>query len=348
LGAAGPAPAADLPRVEIRAQQAIRDDPKVAARMTVGGRTHRVKIEWRGHSSLLFPKKSYAVEAKRRVRLLGMPRERDWALNAHYADPTLLRDVLAHSAARRMGLAASRTRLVRLRVNSRPRGVYVLTEPPELSDRRVQGEALLELTEPRKVDAGDEWFPSATGLAVVHSEPDEADKRTSRAARAAVEAFEAGDLDRLDRASAVDYVLHAELFKNQDAFLSSTYVHLGKDGRLALGPVWDHDLSAGNVVEPALAPPEGLLLPGRAWAGALLEDPAFRAALAARWRELRAAGLLEAILRTADRHARRLRAVRTLDRPVFRNQPVHVSHEAAVAALRDWLARRAAWMDGAL
>jgi hypothetical protein len=364
LGAAGPAAAAEVPRLDLRAAQAIRDEPKVPARLTVGGRTHRVEVEWRGQSSQLHPKKPYAIEARRRIRPFGMPAERDWVLNAAYTDPSLLRDVLAHATARRLGLAASRTRYVRLRLNGRPRGVYVLMEQPELSRRRVQGDALLELTEPRKLDRGDHSFPSATGLAVRHVEPDEADKRKARAARRAVEALEAalggagGPHWRahLDERSAVDYVLVAELFGNQDAFLASTYVHLREDGRLAMGPVWDFDLSAGNVVEPALANPAGWMHAGRPWAAALHADPAFRAALAARWRAVRGAGLVDWLLRAANRHTRTLHAPAarnfarwpTLGAPVFRNQPAHASHAAAVAALKDWLVRRAAWIDGAL
>jgi hypothetical protein len=110
------------------------------------------------------------------------------------------------------------------------------------------------------------------------------------------------------------------------------------------------------VIDPAQGTSEGWLLPGRVWAGGLLSDAGFRVALAARWRALRAGGLVEALTSTIDRHARALRAParrnfnrwRTLGRAVFPNQPVHDSHAAAVAALKDWLARRAAWMDGAL
>jgi hypothetical protein len=364
LGAAAPAAAADVPRLDIRAAKAIRDDPKVPARLTVGGRTYRIAIELRGQASQAFPKKPYAIETERKVRLLGMPRERDWDLNAFYTDPTLLRDVLAHVAARRLGLAASRARFVELRLNRRYRGVYVLIEPPELSDRRVQGDALVELTGQPKLDRGDQSFPSATGRSVRYAEPDEADKKKARAARRAVRAFEAalggvggGDWRaHLDEASAVNYLLHAELFKNQDAFYSSTYLHHREDGKLAMGPVWDFDLSAGNTVDPGISAPEGWLLTDRPWAGALLADPAFRAALSARWRSLRSGGLLEELLRTVDRRAVELRVParrnfarwRTLERPVFRNQPVHGSHAAAVAALKDWLIRRTAWMDGAL
>ena len=234
-------------------------------------------------------------------------------------------------------------------------------ERPELSRRRVQGDALLELTERRKLDPGDERFPAAGGLVVRYVEPDEADEKEARAARRAVAAFRAalggpGWRAHLDEQSAVDYVLHAELLKQQDAFLSSTYLHLRKDGMLAMGPVWDHDLSAGNTVAPAISAPEGWLLTGRNWASALLDDPGFRSALAARWRVQRAAGLVEGMLRDVDRYARALRGParrnfarwETLDAPVFRNQPVHGTHDAAVAALKDWLVRRVAWMDAAL
>ena len=99
-----------MPRLDIRAAQTIRDDPKTPARLTVGGRSYRVGIELRGQSSQAFPKKPYAIESERRIRLLGMPRERDWVLNAAYTDPSLQRDALAHDAARRLGPAASRTR----------------------------------------------------------------------------------------------------------------------------------------------------------------------------------------------------------------------------------------------
>jgi len=361
LGLAAPAAAAEVPRLDLRAEKKIRDDPKVDARLRVGGRTYRVEVEWRGDSSIVYPKKSIAVEAKKRIRPLGLPAERDWVLNAAYADPSLMRDVLAHGLARRLGLASSRTRFVELRLNRRAHGVYVLMEQPELSDRRTQGEALLELTLPAKVDKGDESFPSTSGAVLRHVEPDEGDKKKARAARRAVEALEAalggpGWRNHLDERSAVDYLLVAELLGNQDAFYASTFVHHRKDGKLALGPVWDYDLSAGNVTVPALASAEGWMHATRPWAGPLHADPAFRAALAARWRELRAAGLLEWLHGAADHHARVLAgpARRNFTRwdvltaPAFRMQVAHGTHGAAVAALKDWIARRAAWIDGAV
>jgi hypothetical protein len=346
LALSADAAAADVPKLSITAKQEIRDDPKVPAKLKVGKRTYRVGIELRGSSSQRFAKKPYAIESGKDVRLLGLPRADEWDLNAFHTDPTLLRDVLAHASARRIGLDGSRTRYVELRVNRRPRGVYVLIEPPS-------GDGLLELTEPHKVDPGDDSFPSASGLTVVHADDDD-----EKPARALFEAFErsgAGWRRYLDEASAVAYVLHAELFKNQDAFYSSTYFE-PEDGKLQLGPVWDFDLSAGNTIAPAMSAPDGWLLPGRPVVARLLADPAFQAALRARWRELRANGLLEHLLASADRHARKLRGPArrnfarwdVLDRPLFSGQPVYGSHTAAVGALKDWLTQRARWMDSAL
>jgi hypothetical protein len=354
FGAAAPA-AAHVPRLEIRTAEAIRDEPKIPGRFIVRGRAHRMGIEVRGQGTQRHPKKPYGVETRRRVRLFGMPAERDWVLNAAYRDPSLLRDALAHHAARRLGLAASRTRHVELWLNGRRRGLYLLMERPELSRRRVRGDALLELTEPSALDRGDESFPSASGLRVRHVEGNQ------RRARAAVEGLEAsfggpGWRAYLDEASAVDYVLLTELLKNQDGFRRSTFLHQRASGELALGPVWDLDLSAGNVTEPWLVGPEGWFLWARPWSADLLADPGFQAALTERWRELQARGFVRGLLRTADRRARAIRAAARrnfarwpiLGRPLFPTQTVHETHGAAVRGLKVWLARRAAWMDAAL
>ena len=95
LLAAAPAAHAAIPTLHVRSVKQIRDDPKVAAKIRAGGRTVRAEIEYRGSSTLAFRKKPYAIETDRKTRLLGMPRERDWVLNAAYTDPTLLRDTLA-------------------------------------------------------------------------------------------------------------------------------------------------------------------------------------------------------------------------------------------------------------
>jgi hypothetical protein len=326
-----------------------------------------VGIEVRGQASQRFAKKPYAFETRtkvggnRPVRLLGLPKGHDWILAAAHTDPSLMRDVLAYRAARRLGHYASRTRYVTLRLDGHGRGVYILMEQLRRDRERVDSDALLELTSAAKLDRGDRAFGlPATGLVVrvadVSKQAGAAD--VGAAAQAFERALYGGGPWRelLDVPAAVDYVLVQELFKNQDAFLSSTYAHRGHDLRLRMGPVWDFDLSAGSVSVGEFSSAEGWLLTDRPWAERLYRAPDFVAAMRARWTQLRRDGLVEDLLAAAGRAGRKLRGPaavnhrrwRIFGRALFAGQPVVFSYPAAVSSLRDWLQRRATWMDAAL
>jgi len=361
-----------LPVVSIDTRRPIVDEPKRSARMRIQSRGRTVfrgpvGIEIRGQASQRFAKKPYAFETRtkgggnRSVKLLGMPKGNDWILAAAHTDPSLMRDVLAYRVARRMGHYASRTRFVTVRLNGHRRGVYILMEQTRRDRERVDSDALLELTAAAKLDRGDRAFGlPATGL--VARVADVSKKAGTADVGAAAQAFErtlygGGPWrDLLDVSAAIDYVLVQELFKNQDAFLSSTYIHRGQDLRLRMGPVWDFDLSAGSVSVGEFASAEGWLLTDRPWAERFYRAPDFVAAMRARWTQLRREGLVEDLLAAAEREGRALRGPATanhrrwriLGRPLFAGQPVVSSHSAAVSSLRGWLQRRATWMDTAL
>ncbi len=379
-----------LPLVSITAPRAIRDEPKVTARMRVMDRPvrrvnraraydGRVGIEHRGQISQGWPKKSFALETRtrrgkdREVRLLGLPREADWILHAAYADRSLLRNVLAFAAARRLGGYAPRTRHVELLLDGRYTGVYVLMEPLEMGRRRIRGPKktmLLELTHAGKVDRGDVTVtaPITRGLVRIADAGDKVSGKERRRAQAAIDGFEAalygpGAADPVrgwrrwvDERSAVDFVLVQELFRNQDAFWSSTHMRLGPGGPLRLGPVWDFDLSAGNPMEVGQLAPDGWRSADRPWGARLMADPGFMRALSARWRAVRQEGLLEFLQRSIERQsaalaapaARNFRTWNVLAQPVSPLHPPRASYAEEIAALQDWLARRVAWMDQAL
>ncbi len=102
-----------------------------------------IGIELRGSSSLMFPKKSFAVETRdslgndKSVSLLGLPSEADWVFYGPYNDKTLIRDVLAYKLARDMGRYASRSRFFELVINGDYKGVYVLLEKIKRDANRV-------------------------------------------------------------------------------------------------------------------------------------------------------------------------------------------------------------------
>lgn len=386
--------ATHLPLIEIDLRAPIPDEPKVTGRMGVidrpGRRLNRpgdrpsayrgrIGIELRGHWSQAWPKKSFSLETRdrrgsdREVRLLGLPRESDWVLYASYGDRSLMRNTLAFAATRRMGRYAPRIRYVELILNGRYHGVYALMEPLEIGKRRIAAgddAVLMELTQPEWLDRGDEAFRTPAGGALVSfadPDPDTLSEEHKARLRTLVERFDAalyspagadpniGWRRWLDSSSAVDFLLLQELFRNQDAFWASTHLHAAPGGRLVLGPPWDLDHSLGNAsLEWALGP-AGWIPAERPWV-AQLKDAELRGAMLARWRQLRAGGLREALLVRADGLARTLRAPARrnfarwpiLPSPMVQAQSGRPSYREEVEAMKRWLDARIAWLDGAL
>jgi len=159
--------------------------------------------------------------------------------------------------------------------------------------------------------------------------------------------------EHLDEDAAVDYLLLQELFKNLDAFRSSTFLHKGAGELLTFGPVWDLDLAMANAARGSVESPRGWLTRERQWASQLHADEAFRRALARRWRELRDEDLAEEMLATVDRSARELGPAvdrnferwPILDERAWQEPAVRGSFPAEVGALRAWLEARVAWLD---
>jgi hypothetical protein len=345
----------------------------------------RIGIEVRGQSSQRFPKKQFGLETvtasgdNRNVSLLGLPEENDWILYAAYNDGSLMRNVVAYRAARDIGRYASRTRYVEVVLNGRYHGLYVLMEKLKLDGDRVEGPTedddgfLLEYTHNSKLDPGDRYFRTpVTRTPIVFDDPERGDMTAAeaRAITRTVGAFERalyskgfrhptrGWRAHMDEASAVDYVLLYELFRNHDAFAASTFLHEGPEGRLAMGPLWDFDLSMGNP--PDILPARGCSLCDRRWVSRWYQDGAFRTALVARWTELRRAGFLADTLSAVTRDARALQSaqVRNLRRwPVLGFTPLDPSasdaalrraHLGEAARLRAWIRVRAGWLTANL
>jgi hypothetical protein len=100
-------------------------------------------IEYRGSSSMMFPKKNYGFEtrtpagADSALSLLGMPAESDWVLHGPYSDKALMRNFMAYNLARGMGQYAPRTRFCELFVDGQYNGLYMLIEKIKRDSNRV-------------------------------------------------------------------------------------------------------------------------------------------------------------------------------------------------------------------
>lgn len=137
----------------------VPDDSKITATMGIidngeGAVNHlsdpfngyygRIGIETRGHSSQMFPKKSYSVETRNSlgedldVSLLGMPAESDWILYAPYSDKSMLRNTVSFELGHRMDdIYCTRTAYCELVINGDYKGVYELMEKIKKGEERL-------------------------------------------------------------------------------------------------------------------------------------------------------------------------------------------------------------------
>jgi len=353
-----------------------------------------IGIEVRGFTSQEFPKKQYGLETwddagnDRDTSLLGMPAESDWVLAAPFMDKSLMRNHVAYATSRALGHYAPRTAFIELFVNSdgaanigleHYRGVYVLTERIKKGATRVDledlpgdtraapgtdREYLLQWTQPVRVKDKDKSFRTDDGATLVVEYPKSDDISSSqldsiedqvngfeRALEATGDDYEAF----IDVSAFVDYFLINELFRNHDVFTASTYIHKRREGKLAMGPVWDFDRSMGDVEFDGNWRAEGMLLPDRGWAKDLLRKRSFVRAYVARWHALRQGPLAdsalfaridEALLALDDAPGRNFEKWEVLGRYVKANRaPYSRSFEEEIEKVRRWLAKRGAWLD---
>lgn len=361
----------------------------------------RIRIEIRGSSSQFFEKKSYSFETvdasgkDRGVSLLGLPRESDWILYGPYSDKTLMRNYLAYDLSNKIGRYAPRTRFAEVFVrdtqaplDQQYAGVYLLVESIKRGKDRVDVRPLKKgkrqglsggyILKIDRVGGPETYFTSELGTILGYVAPrgerlDDEQRAWIKNDFSRIERTLAGHdfLDpqdgyskHVDVESFIDHFLLNELFKNVDAYFLSTFLHKQGDGKLAMGPIWDLDLSSGNASYGGVWNAEGWMLfpeePRRAasapfWWDRLLEDPSFRSRLLERWRQLRGEQFSEdALFLTIDDTARSLDSAqrRNFERwPVLGSyvwpnpRPYATSYSEEVRQLKTWFAKRIEWMD---
>lgn len=168
----------------------------------------------------------------------------------------------------------------------------------------------------------------------------------------------------IDVGSFVDSFILNELTRNFDAYARSSYFYKDRGGKINAGPLWDLDLTygvgGGDNLDTAGWQYEQQRWPKpNNWMNRLVTDPAFVAAVRARWAELRQGPLSPAQLDTrvarlaaplagaADRNFQRWPNLTTEKiGPIV--TPTADTWQGQVEYLRDWLDRRMAWLDAAL
>ena len=347
-----------------------------------------LEIKGRGNSTWnLFPKKPYRLKLVSSAPLLAMPASRHWVLLANYSDKTLTRNESVFELSRMMGMEYTpRARDVELTLNGAYQGIYQLVEHIRIAPARVNipelevgdttasaisGGYLLEVDERRGEDF---CFDSReTRMVFCAKSPETLNEPAWSRHRAYLTDYIAkvddaifgahfadpatGYAAYVDVESMINYFLINELVKNVDGNLRlSTFLYKKRDGKLHFGPVWDFDIAIGNVNYDGADRVDGWHVRTAPWFSRLFQDPAFEGRVKARWRQMRADRTVDRMLEHMSTRQRYLGAVQVrnferwpiLGSWVWPNRVVTGTYNGEGIAMRDWLARRRAWMDAEL
>ena len=334
-----------------------------------------MKIRGRGNSTWeLHPKKPFQMKLSDKTQFLGMPRDKKWLFLAEYSDKTMLRNKIAFELGYISNLDwTPQGRFAEVFVNNEYNGTYNITQKVEEGDNRVAlGDTgfLLELDQVFRLDPDDVYFESnATDEFLVNIKEPELTAGGSQFMyiKNMIHGFEdalfsddfksqtQGYAAHIDLESFIDWYLISEITKNVDSqSFSSMYLHLIPGERIKMGPLWDFDLSFGNVDYADSQYAAGFWVKYHPWYDRLFEDPNFVQLV-----NMRFSYFMENqdfILSKIEIYAEQLRWAQkenddkwqTLGIYVWPNPVVFDTYQEEVEHLKNWYINRMAWLEEAL
>ncbi|MBR5499151.1 MAG: CotH kinase family protein [Bacteroidales bacterium] len=279
----------------------------------------RMGIRGRGNSTWDWPKKPWKVKLDEKASLLGMPKDKEWALLANYADRTLLRNITAMRMSEICGFSwTPRMYSVEVYLNGAYQGVYTLCEHKKVSKDRVNidlvtendnsGDALtggyyLEIEEQQ--DETTCWW-TAMGVPMMFSDPEEPTDAQYAYMTGYINEFEQALSDKdfkkayeyIDVPSLINYYIVQEITKNVDGNLrKSSFITKERGKKMEMYHLWDFDLTLGNCGYFPWEVGNGSenfwikdyksnSTYGGGWFWMLFQDPDFVDAVQQRWNEL--------------------------------------------------------------
>lgn len=255
-------------------------------------------------------------------------------------------------------------------------------DPEDIEEPKISGGYILEMLAPDQLDQGAVSFPveGEFVLAIEEPSPEDIPQEQRDWITNYIGDFEAalfgdqftdpevGYAAYIDVANTIDYILFQDLLKNRDAFRSSVWMYKDRDQKLRFGPAWDLNIAFGYFSFQGFQSPEGWFLQGpkndlphSPWTDRLFQDPAFVERYIARWKQLRngafatdaiVAHLQDASADLKTAHVRNFVRWETLGKTLLPSieflmflGPHPHSWQGEVEYLKDWIAKRTAWMD---
>ena len=164
-----------------------------------------------------------------------------------------------------------------------------------------------------------------------------------------------GYAEYIDVDSFVDWFLISEITKNVDSmFFSSMFLNVMPGEKIKMGPLWDFDLSFGNVDYADSRYAEGWWVKYHPWYERLFQDPAFVEEVKVRFAFFK--GNQDFILNKIDAYAEQLKWAQqenndkwqTIGQYVWPNPVVFDTYQEEVDHMKEWYINRMNWLDSAL
>lgn len=351
--------------------------------------TDGLRIRGRGNSTwTFFPKKPYRLKLDNKAKVFGMPSNKDWVLMASYSDKSLLRDLTAMEISRICGMHWTPSFFpVELYLNDNYQGYYLLGDHKEVANHRVDIELVTPQDNEGDAVTGGYYFEieqqmdektcfwTMMRIPVMFSDPEEPTQAQKQYVIQYFNAFEntlqgesfadpeTGYAAYIDVDSFVNYYIAEELVKDVDGNLrKSSFMTKERGKKLEMYHLWDFDLALGNC---NYFPEYGLDNSyrgfyirdygydgyGKGWYYRLFQDPAFRARVKERWKELKPR--LDKVPEYIDKEheyistaaQRNFRKWPILDVQIWPNVVVTGSFDKEVKYMKDFYIARLAWLD---
>lgn len=377
-------PYAGIPRIVIETEnhQKIKDrETEIPAKLQIWGENApesevmELTIRGRGNSTWLYmPQKSYKIEFVNKHEILGMPKDRDWALIANYADKTLMKNYLMYHLSTKLdAYYAPRCEFAELYLNKEYLGVYLLSETIKIGKDRINipkdsNSYIVEIKENHR--QGQQIVYShilkkdSIGKPFRIHAPKNASSEVQSTLQKHLENFETFlksiDFQKdnlianwLDINEYLKYYWIQEFSMNPDAGgYSSIFFSWTKGNTIKMGPVWDFDIAFGNHDSETFATPKGWYIKINYWHSYLLKDPFLEKKRTTFWNEysdifmstLSTIDSIQILLQNAEKN--HFKKYKILNRTDFRyHRKKFANYGEAVDDLKKWIIERISWIN---
>ena len=326
------------------------------------------QIRGRGNSTWGFPKKPYKIKLDYATSIFGQEAHREWILLANYADKSLLRNEIAFQMSEAMEMPYTPYhQYVELYLNGSFQGNYQFCDEIEIGSHRLVASSLIELdmraTENGAVEgvdyfrtpkAAQPWEIKELGASTVAKL--KSDMTNAENVLFGTNYTNAANGFRcvFDEETIIKWTLINELFKNVDSKQCSVYFYqMQPGGKFYKGPVWDFDLGAGNDGQvPSLQDTFGWWTFKDNFFTRMRSDTNFNAHVKEIWKQYRPE--IQTIIDNIGNEADEIResAAKNFgkwtefnDHAWYSVANMPESFDGQVEYLKNYLQKRAAWMD---